>query len=313
MRLDERIKVRVSCREYLTKDIVLYKLEPLEGLSLPSFSAGSHIEVHISAQFTRAYSLCSDPAFASTHYCIAVKIEDTGRGGSKSMHNSVFVGTELSISPPKNFFPLAARASHHLLIAGGIGLTPMLSMTYSLHARGEPFTLVVCASSSEKLPFFDILNNSPWHIHYFLNGRESIDLTTILSSLPDDPHIYCCGPEGLMSMAKTNCEVLARAHWHEERFAAKTGEIKSNQFELYLSESDQRVVVEENMTMMSALRNVGIHVESVCEQGICGSCLVRWRDGNPIHRDECLEPEERDEYVALCCAGCNSSSLTLEL
>jgi len=313
MNLDEKIKVKVSRRQSLTKDIALYKLEPVEVASLPLFSAGSHIDVQISSLFTRAYSLCSDPAFASSYYCIAVKCENIGRGGSKAMHDSVDVGSELYISPPKNFFPLADQASHHLLIAGGIGLTPMLSMAYSLSAKKEPFTFIVCASSKDQLPFSDVLHNASWQTHYFLEGRDLFDLSKILKILPEDMHIYCCGPECMMTEAKKQCAFLPLAHWHEERFTAKVLETESSTFELYLSESDKRVVVEKNMTMISALRNAGIHVESVCEQGVCGSCLVRWRNGSPIHRDECLELEEREEYIALCCAGCDSSSITLEL
>ena len=299
-------------KKMLTSDIALLRLEAATAQCLTPFTPGSHIEVQIAPGITRAYSLCSDPSLFSSYYEIAVKREDEGRGGSIAIHDIIEIGTQLTISAPQNYFLLIEQASHHLLVAGGIGLTPLISMAHTLSAAKAPFTLVVCASNEENLPFLELLNSSNWDVHKSVSGRELFDLSDLLSELPNDLHLYCCGPNGFIDTVRQQSKRLPEGHFHEEYFSAVTN-ADSGAIELYLSESDVKVSVAEGASMISALRQAGIEVESVCEQGICGSCVVAWRDGDPIHNDQCLEADEQKEYIALCCAGCRSSNLTLEL
>lgn len=296
----------------LTSNIVLFRFEAVAGEHLPSFTAGSHIEVQITPKITRAYSLCSPPSLSSVYYEIAVKREKDSKGGSIAMHDTIEVGTVLTVSTPQNYFPLIENASHHVLVAGGIGLTPIIAMAHKLSEINAPFTLVISASSEDELPFLDQLNTSNWSVYKHLSGRQHFDLSTLLHELPDDLHLYCCGPHGFIDTVREQCQALSEGHFHKEYFSA----VASNDHaavELYLSESHVRVSVVEGTSMISALRQAGIEVESVCEQGICGSCVVPWRDGDPIHNDQCLESNEQEKYIALCCAGCRSPNLTLEL
>lgn len=312
MQLDKNFTVIVTQKEPLTSEVTLFRLERPNKLPLPSFTAGSHIEVSITAALTRAYSLCNAPSTSPTYYDIAVKLEVDSRGGSLAMHDNVMVDTKLTITAPQNYFPLEEEAAHHLLIGGGIGLTPILSMAYSLTEKADSFTLLACASKQERLPFADVLDSSNWSIQKHVSGRENFDLTTLLEKLPENTHVYCCGPNGFMDMVRLQCRSLPENHFHEERFTPITNE-SNTAIALYLSESDLHISVPKGANMIQVIREAGVEVESVCEQGICGSCVVPWKDGEPIHNDECLEAEEREEYLALCCSGCKSSSLTLEL
>lgn len=307
------IQVVVSDVSALTSDISRYRLTAVGAEPLPAFTAGAHIEIKITAELTRAYSLCSNPAHASDYYEIAVKKEAAGRGGSLAMHEKVTLGTTLTISEPKNHFALAEQASHHLLIAGGIGITPMMAMAHSLSAQQQPFTLAVCAAGEDQLPFAQTLRASNWRIHESLAGREHFDIAALCNDLPSDLHVYCCGPDSLTETVKAYCQTLPAAHYHEERFGALAPQTNADSVELYLSASDMRVTVPQGTSMISALRQAGIKIDSVCEQGICGSCITAWRDGEPEHHDQCLDAEDQAEYLAVCCAGCKSPSLTLEL
>ncbi|MDN2664511.1 PDR/VanB family oxidoreductase [Psychromonas sp. 14N.309.X.WAT.B.A12] len=315
---DKKIQVRISEIEVLTETICRYRFESLNKESLPAFSAGAHIEVDINDDFTRAYSLCSDPSDAHTYYDIAVKREELGRGGSKAFHQVAKVGGVFSISTPKNYFSLSDTAEHHLLIGAGIGLTPMIAMAHTLTAEHKDFTFIACASGLAGLPFSSQLSSRSWSTQLWLAGRASFHFADLLVNLPKQVHVYCCGPNGFLELVKEQClastsEPLPTEQWHEERFTATGVSANSDSFELYLRQSEQRISVATGESMVEALHKAGIKVDTVCEQGICGSCLVAWSDGEPIHRDQCLEDTERDEYIALCCGGCNSQSLTLEL
>ncbi|RBW43579.1 oxidoreductase [Psychromonas sp. B3M02] len=315
---DKKIQVRISEVEVLTGSICRYRFVSLHGDALPSFSAGAHIEVVINDDFTRAYSLCSDPSDAAAYYDIAVKREDHGRGGSKAFHQLAEIGSVFTISSLNNYFPLSETAEHHLLIGAGIGLTPMLAMAHTLTAQHKAFTLVACASGEANLPFSAQLSSQPWSVQLCLSGRAEFNFAALLANLPKKVDVYCCGPNGFIELVKDQCVVsshdpLPLEQWHEERFTPISTPADSDSFELYLRQSEQRISVVTGESMVDALHKAGIKVDTVCEQGICGSCLVEWSDGEPIHRDQCLEDTERDEYIALCCGGCHSQSLTLEL
>ncbi|MAK92535.1 MAG: ferredoxin--NADP(+) reductase [Oleibacter sp.] len=305
------VTVKVSERHALTPLISRFRLESADGSPLPAFTAGSHIEVQITPELNRAYSLCSDPAQRG-YYDIAVRREDEGRGGSKALHALALPGAEFQVSAPNNCFPLEQRAAHHLLIGGGVGLTPLMAMAHELAAKGEDFSIIACASDETSLPFAAELAASGWDVTTLFGVRSCMDLSTVLSSLPGGTHVYCCGPNGFIDLVREQCSMLPAGCWHEESFAPLEN-LADKGYELYLSESDLTVPVAAGSSMLAALRQAGIHVDTTCEQGICGSCVVAWKDGDPEHHDQCLEDEEREEYVALCCGGCRSERLTLEL
>ena len=303
--------LKVTVREALTPDVIRLRLQADKRGELPAFTAGAHVYLRINEQFLRPYSLCSDPSHRD-YYDIAVKCKRNGRGGSLALHKTAHVGAHFEVSAPKNHFPLANDADHHLLVGGGIGLTPLIAMAYQLSAEGKPFTLLICTRDPASVPFAAQLASSGWPVEYCLNPRKNLDLNSYLQPLPANTHVYCCGPTGLMDAARTQCLTLPQAQWHEERFGDEAQTVATG-FDLYLSISDKHVFVPAGRSIIATLREAGVHVDSVCEQGICGSCVVAWSDGEPIHGDQCLEPEEREKYIALCCGGCRSKSMTLEL
>jgi len=303
--------MRVTARDMLTPEVMRLRLQSADGSRLPAFSAGAHVQIQINQQFRRAYSLCSNPAEPS-HYEVAVKLEPAGRGGSQALHQFAQVGAELAVGAPSNLFALASDAPHHLLVGGGVGLTPLIAMAYELSARQQPFTFVVAAASRGNWPFAELLEHSGWPVEVVQAPREQLNLPAQLAALPAGTHVYCCGPVGLMATVRQQCAALPAEQWHEEAFAGTETPVESG-FELYLSESDLLLQVPAGGSIIALLRQAGVALDTACEQGICGSCVVPWSDGEPLHGDQCLDEEDRSEYLAVCCGGCRSSRLTLAL
>jgi vanillate O-demethylase ferredoxin subunit len=324
------IDVVVATTAALTKEITHFRLSRADALPLPAFSAGAHVLVGLGPGMVRAYSLCGDPA-DTTHYEIAVKREEAGRGGSTALHRLATAGAPLRISAPRNLFALVPDAPHYLLLGGGIGLTPLLAMAHTLHRQQASFTFASFTRTPADLPFAHQLAHAPWAhrtLRHFDDGA-SLSVPDLLTGLPAGIHVYCCGPDGFMRHMRTVCASLPASQWHQESFGGaesaalslsldhatpleKIGHAAAST-ELHLSESNRRIALLAGETLLEALRANHIHIDSACEQGICGSCVVRYRDGTPIHRDDCLSEAQRTEYVALCVSACASPTLVLEL
>lgn len=307
---DDQFTVVVKERVDIAEDVACFTLASIEGSDLPAFTAGAHIELALGNGHRRAYSICSQPSDLS-HYQIAVKREDPGRGGSAFIHDQFHVGSEVSISAPKNYFALDTSASSSLLIGGGIGITPLLSMAFALTELEKPFEIIFCSSRYESPLFEALCQKQEWKVTFINCGREGLASVLQDKSLDADTHVYCCGPNAFMADVRKALDVN-EANWHQESFTAESVAVETST-SLYLSESDLTLELSEGESMLDVIRSAGIEVETVCEQGVCGSCVVAWRDGEPVHNDSCMDDDERGEYVALCCAGCRSSSLTLEL
>lgn len=306
-----RIEVRIEHKEVITEQITRYRFVAVSGEPLPGWSAGANIEVDITAEITRAYSLCNAPSDQAPYYEIAVKREDNGRGGSLTFHQQAEVGSVYTISAPQNYFALADQG-YAVLVGGGIGVTPLLSMAHQLTAQGRPFTLIVCTQKDAPMPFTAELVASKWPVIHYDGGREHLNFLSQLPCLDDDSHVYCCGPNDMMKNVKSYF-ALPESQWHQEQFSPSEEINNEQELTLYLSQSDKQISVSKGQSMLQALRSNGLEIETVCEQGVCGSCLVEWRDGEPEHLDQCLDDEDRAQYLALCCARCHSKSLTLEL
>lgn len=313
---------RIARKSIEAHDICSFELVDAEGSTLPPFSAGSHIEVHLGSSMVRQYSLCNDPR--ETHrYVIAVLREPASRGGSLAMH-ALMPGAELRISNPKNHFALAHDASHHLLIAGGIGITPILCMAERLANIGASFTLHYCSRSPDRTAFAQRLRSAPFaagvHFHHDDGpAAQRFDVTAVVANPRPDIHLYVCGPSGFMD------SVLAAARhagWpetalHREYFAA-TGAPAAEQggaFEVQIASSGALVRVAPQQSVVAALAAAGIEVPVSCEQGVCGTCLTRVISGTPDHRDMFLTDEERargDRFTP-CCSRAISRRLVLDL
>lgn len=321
--LDRILTVRVARITRQTPDIVAFEFVHPWGRALPGFSAGAHIDVHLPGGFMRQYSLAqaAQPGHECDHYLIGVKREPASRGGSASLHERVKVGELLAISAPRNTFPIHAEARRHLLLAGGIGLTPLLAMAQQLAREGANFTLCVFARSPEHLAFAQALTDPTLtphlRLHFDATGStEKIDLGALLATHESGTHLYLCGPGGFMLAARN-----AATHWpddtvHLEYFAApaKDGDESTDEpFTLQLAQRRVTIQVGAEQSAVEALHDMGIDVPTSCEQGICGTCVVNWFDGEPEHRDFCLSATERKGKIALCCSRAKSRALVIDL
>ncbi|MGJ7568086.1 PDR/VanB family oxidoreductase [Variovorax sp. GB1R11] len=321
MSLERTLTVRVARISRQTPEILAFELAHPWGRPLPSYEAGAHIDVHMPGGFSRQYSLARAPASCDAGpYVIGVKREAASRGGSASMHERVREGDLLSISAPRNTFPLREEATHHLLLAGGIGMTPLLAMAQALAARGAAFTLCVFARSEEHLAFADALRDAALAPHLRLHldqgdATQRIDLHALLADRATGTHLYVCGPGGFMQAVRD-----AAAHWpedalHAEYFAAPTDAATSTglPFTLMLAKRGIRVPVAADQTAVDALHEVGIDIPVSCQQGLCGTCVVEGDGEGAEHRDFCLTGSERRHKVALCCSRAKGTELVLQL
>jgi vanillate O-demethylase ferredoxin subunit len=315
-----QLTVRVLRKQVEAEGICSFELADPGGAPLPPFTAGSHIDVHIPGGFTRQYSVCNHPE-ERHRYVIAVLHDAQSRGGSRAMHEVVEEGSTLEISTPRNHFPLESGAPRHLLLAGGIGVTPMLCMAESLASDGHAFAMHYCARSRGRAAFIDHLGRAPYadrvQCHFDDEDRaQRLDIPALLGAASADAHLYVCGPKGFMD---TVLETARRLGWAEDRlhyeFFAASVDTTGGAFEVKLASSGKTVAVPAEQTVAEALANAGVEVPVSCGQGICGTCLVRVLEGEPDHRDLYLSPEEqaRNDQFTPCCSRARSRTLVLDL
>lgn len=313
--------VRVVRKERVAQDIYLFELRLPDGAAasdLPAFSAGSHLTVEVPAGMRRNYSLCGDPADRQ-RYQIAVKRDAAGRGGSASMADDVQVGQQLSVSAPRNNFELHPRAAEFLFIAGGIGITPILSMIRQLQADGSrPFKLIYCTRDADSTAFAGDLSSPEFagrvdihHDHGDLG--QAVDLWPVFET-PKNLHVYCCGPRGLMDAVAD-----MSGHWpsgtiHFESFGVDASVYAANTaFTVRLNRSGRDVAVSADQSILEALRASGLRIASSCESGTCGTCRTGWLGGEPEHRDMVLDDDEKASQIMICVSRAKSPELVLDL
>ena len=316
------IRVRVAARQEEALDICSLDLVPAEGGALPAFSAGAHVDVHLPGGLVRQYSLCNAPG--ETHrYRIAVLRDAASRGGSATVHDQLQAGTVLEIGAPRNLFALEASAPHHLLLAGGIGITPLLAMAERLAAQGSAFTLHHATRSRERTPFVAQLTTSSYAdrvYHHFDDGpaMQKLDIAATLRAAPAGSHLYVCGPTGFMEavLAEGRAQGWDESRLHREYFAAApTGAAGDGGFELEIASTGRVIPVAKDQTALAALLAAGLDIPMSCEQGVCGTCLTGVKSGTPDHRDQYLTPEERaaNNQFLPCCSRASGPRLVLDL
>lgn len=315
----EMLTVRVARKSSLAEDICGLDLRALDGgPPLPAFEAGAHIDVHLPDGFVRQYSLCNSPQ-QSDRYLLAVLREPCSRGGSRAVHDIVQEGDSLVIGQPRNRFALAGDASHHLLLAGGIGATPLMAMAWELLERNADFQMHYFTRSVGRTAFREEIRTSPLaaHVrHWFddiASDRPTID--ALLSQATAGTHIYVCGPTGFIDHAIEACvrHGMPSQRIHYERFLGNPtpSGAEDRDFTVVVYSTGQRVAITVRETVAEALAQAGISIPLSCEQGICGTCLTDIRQGIPDHRDQYLTEEER--AAGNCFTPCCSRSLTPEL
>jgi vanillate O-demethylase ferredoxin subunit len=314
------IEVRVAAKVFEAEGICSYELVRVDGAPLPPFEAGAHIDVHVGDKHVRQYSLCNAPR--ETHrYLIGVLRDSGSRGGSVAMHDMVSAGSTLTISAPKNHFPLV-DAARTLLIAGGIGITPILAMAEALAAKGALFEMHYCSRSLERTAFRERITASgfSWQVHFHYDSGDAaqkLDLPALLAT-PSGTHLYVCGPSGFIECVRAS----ARAHgWpeaqlHVEYFSGAVVDTVGDQpFDVKLASSGQVLTVPAGRSVIQVLAEQGIDVPYSCEEGVCGTCLTRVLDGVPDHRDLYLTDEEHaaNDQFTPCCSRAKTSLLVLDL
>lgn len=322
MNAPSALSVRVTRKAVEAEDICTFELASADGTPLPAFSAGSHIDVQVPGGLTRQYSLCNDPA-ESHRYLIGVLRDAASRGGSAAMHAQVHEGSVLSISPPKNHFALAHHAPRHLLVAGGIGVTPILCMAERLAATGGDFEMHYATRSRARTAFVERIARAAFadRVHFHFDDgapAQKLDITGLLAAQPAGTHLYVCGPQGLMDavLGAARAAGWDEARLHHEFFGAEVKpQAGDRAFEVLLASSGRVVPVPADRSVLAALADAGVVVPSSCEQGVCGTCLTRVIDGVPEHRDQYLMPDEQaanDQFLP-CCSRAKSARLVLDL
>jgi phthalate 4,5-dioxygenase reductase subunit len=308
----------VTAADTIAEDIVRFELRDPQGALLWPFTAGSHVQVVTPAGAVRRYSLCNDP-HEEDRYEIAVKREAAGRGGSVSMADSVRAGDRLRVGEPRSEFSLSPRAKRFLFIAGGIGITPILSMMRDLATTGAtPFRLVYLARNAAGTAFADVLAAPAFAgvttIHHDEGDpAKAFDLWPLLEK-PTNQHIYCCGPRALMDSVRD-----MSGHWpfgavHFESFGVDAETRRHDAaFDVELARSGRTIHVAANQSILEALRAANVHVRSSCEAGSCGSCRTGLVAGDVEHRDFVLSEDERATSIMVCCARARTGVLTLDL
>jgi len=303
-------------------DIISVELRPAPGAAeFPAFSAGSHIDLHLPNGMERSYSLCN-PSEDRNRYVVGVLRDRASRGGSRCVHEQLRVGMRLPISAPRNNFPLHEDAKHTVLIAGGIGVTPILCMARRLQAVGASFEVMYFSRSRQSAAFVDELQalGMPLTMHFDDEKGGPPDLHALLAARAPDAgtHYYACGPTVMLDAFEKFCAELGHENAHIERFAAvevaASADARSS-YTVELARSGRTFTITPEKSLLDTLLDAGMDVDHSCCEGVCGSCETRVLAGEPDHRDSILSAKERatNKVMMICVSGCKSPTLTLDL
>ncbi|MBV1788493.1 PDR/VanB family oxidoreductase [Marinobacterium sp. D7] len=317
----ESLVVQVVHKRYETADVALFELAMPSGSDLPSFTAGAHIDVYLPGGAVRQYSLCNGPD-ETDRYLIGVLRSATSRGGSEAMHAQVMEGDLLTISTPRNLFPLHP-AEHTLFFAGGIGITPILGMAEQLSKRGASFELHYCARSEEHAAFLKRLETSAYSDKVFIHfddGAPSshLDLPASLRSDHADTRLYVCGPQGFMDwvIGTARAQGWPADRIHSESFGGTSNAgVQGDSFEVELKRTGAVYTIAADKSVATVLLEAGFDIPVSCEAGVCGTCMTRVLEGEIDHRDSYLTDEERakNDCFTPCCSRAHSPRIVLDL
>ncbi|MBA2960501.1 MULTISPECIES: PDR/VanB family oxidoreductase [Ramlibacter] len=315
------ISVEVRSRTEEADGICSLELVHPGGELLPAFTAGAHIDVHVSPQLVRQYSLCNDPT-ERHHWRIAVLRDPASRGGSAGVHERLHAGTTLQVSAPRNHFELVA-ARRSVLVAGGIGITPILAMAQVLHATQQEFAMHYCARSERRMAFRREIQASGYAANVRFHAadgptEQQFDPGQALAGGDAATHLYVCGPSGFMDHVLVTARALGwpEENLHREQFAAApvaTGEDLA--FEVQLARSGRTCTVPAGRSALQVLLEQGVDIPFSCESGVCGTCITRVLDGEPAHRDSFFTDAERaaNDQFTPCCSRSRTARLVLDL
>lgn len=306
------------------KDVVAVGVHRLtfarrDGADLPGWEPGAHVDLHFTSNgvdYVRQYSLCGQPNDRQ-HWQVAVRLASDGRGGSAHIHEGVAEGDTIRVSSPRNNFPLVA-AKRYLFIAGGIGITPILPMLTNVSAAGADWRLFYCGRSAESMAFIDdvvAIGGDRVSLHES-DASGQADLNTLIAQADADTVLYCCGPEPMLNAIDDSCASWSSDRVHYERFSARAdGSIdEDTEFEVEFARSGIVATVPPGCSILDKAEELGVDIDSSCQEGVCGSCETRVISGTPDHRDSVLSPKERaaGKTIMVCVSRSCSSRLVLD-
>jgi vanillate O-demethylase ferredoxin subunit len=314
------IEVRLRQIRLEAERVASYEFVSVTGAPLPPFTAGAHIDLHLPNAMIRSYSLVNASS-ERDRYVVAVQHEADGQGGSAWMHTTPRVGDLFRIVPPANDFPLDEHAPTSVFIAGGIGVTPIVSMVRRLVALGRPWHLHYAARSEAEAPYAGELRaladaGQGELVFSFRDTRtRRLDIPGIVREAPSDAHLYCCGPGAMIDVFQNAAGERPPATVHCERFSASAAADTSGGFEVVLAKSGRRITIEAGKTILDTLLDHSVDVAYACSAGVCGTCITRVIEGVPEHRDDYLTDEEKhaNASIMVCCSGSRSPTLVLDL
>jgi len=315
------LEVCVSRRRFEADGIDSFELTLPDGGELPPFRAGAHIDLWAPNGMVRQYSLCNHPG-ERQRYVIGVLRDPKSRGASKAIHAKLSQGDTVKISAPRNHFALASTG-RSLLLAAGIGVTPLMCMAQELHAQGADFALHYCARSRIRAAFQEALGTSGYadRVHFHFDDEDPVqhlDLSALLAVPDPDTHVYVCGPAGFIELVKSTAAANGwrSSHIHVEHFGAVAQDLpEPGSFDVVVASSGKTIRVAANTSVADALAQHGVTVPVSCMEGVCGTCITGVLDGVPEHRDCYFSDEEkaRNNQFMPCCSRAKSTTLVLDL
>ena len=316
------IPVRVKQMRREADTVVSVEFETLDGSNLPKAAPGAHVDVILRDDLRRSYSLTREIT-AGSAYTVAIHRDPQSKGGSAFVHERLRVGDKVRISRPKNNFPLDETSENSVLIAGGIGITPILAMVRRLTEEGRRWEVFYAARSRTAAAFCEELDtcvqasNGRGRVNYHFDDEQRgalVDIKSIMESNPE-AHFYCCGPEPMLAAYEAAAREVPRGQVHVEYFSATEEVARDGGFDLVLERSGKTLHVESGKTILDVLIENNISVPFSCSEGVCGTCETRVIEGRPDHRDMILTDEERakGDTMMVCCSGSKSPRLVLDL
>jgi vanillate O-demethylase ferredoxin subunit len=318
---NDTISLQVERIQEETDRVKSFRLRAAEGNDLPEFLSGAHLQVMLKlpdgSEANRHYSLVNNPNDKFS-YEIAVLREPEGRGGSRYMHEQVNEGDALEIRLPKNEFQMVTTAEHSILIAGGIGITPILSMMHSLSSKNDSFEMHYSARRFSEFAFRDrivqVAGDSACFYASKETGGQRLNLKELLATPKPGVHVYVCGPRGMINAVRDTATVqgwpLSQIHF--ESFGAQPM-ADDKAIRVHLAKSKQTITVPADRSILDTLLDAGVSVPHDCKRGECTMCSTRVLDGEPDHRDLCLSPEEKTSSMCVCVSRARGEELQLDL
>lgn len=315
----DTLATRVAARQAIAEAVVELELKSADGRPLPAFEPGAHIDVHLPGGLVRQYSL-SNFQPAADRYTIAIGLAEASRGGSRYMHESLAPGDDLRIGMPRNSFPLDPNAPGYVFIAGGIGITPILSMVRWCEMARKPWRLLYAARSRRRAAYVDALvalGADRISLHFDDEAGRVVDLASFLARLRRDEQVYCCGPEPLMDVVAAQTAAHPSASVRFERFSAPASASGAGNrpFRIWLKASQRELEVGADRSILDTLEQAGIEHPFACREGLCRSCETEVCAGVPEHRDYALSDVEKasNRMMMVCVSRARGDRLELNL